>query len=211
MSNSVLDQHIQDYPAINWMLLAQTVEHYSGLGYQQIEVPWCVPESLNVDTKPHTDRSFVQPFGMFSNDPHELVGSAEQGFMYLMQQGRLTPGKYLSVSPCFRFDDYDATHFPWFMKVELCEFLAPDDDHQIALNQMVHQCGVFFDRLMKAPYSFYNQKSKRVECKVVAIQDTFDIEINNIEVGSYGIRSIAGHQYVYGTGLALPRFSIASR
>jgi hypothetical protein len=45
--------------------------------------------------------------------------------------------------------------------------------------------------------------------ELVPIADTYDIEINGIEVGSYGIRSVDDVQYIYGTGLALPRYSTA--
>jgi hypothetical protein len=36
-----------------------------------------------------------------------------------------------------------------------------------------------------------------------------DLMINDIEIGSYGQRSVAGFSWIYGTGLALPRFSQA--
>ena len=34
-----------------------------------------------------------------------------------------------------------------------------------------------------------------------------DILINGIEYGSYGIRTFKDFYYIYGTGVALPRFS----
>jgi hypothetical protein len=37
----------------------------------------------------------------------------------------------------------------------------------------------------------------------------YDLEINGIEVGSYGRREVGDFTWVYGTGLALPRFSQA--
>jgi hypothetical protein len=36
-----------------------------------------------------------------------------------------------------------------------------------------------------------------------------DLYLNGIEVGSYGIRKHNSYQWVYGTGLALPRFDKA--
>lgn len=209
MSKSCLDPHIAKYPLIDWGMLGRAVDHYVGLGFTQIEVPWVVPATLNVDTKPHSNQSFVLPYDMFADTPHELVGSAEQGFMYLIQQNTIDPGKYLSVSPCFRFDVFDSTHFPWFMKIELCVIPESNDKLQSELTSLVNQAASLFDKLCKKPSSFYNEKRRHLECQVVAINDTYDIEINGIEVGSYGIRSISDKQYVYGTGLALPRFTIA--
>ena len=37
----------------------------------------------------------------------------------------------------------------------------------------------------------------------------WDISLNGIEVGSYGYRTYAGHHWIFGTGLALPRMTIA--
>ena len=46
---------------------------------------------------------------------------------------------------------------------------------------------------------------------VVATEEGHDLMLNGIEVGSYGHRSIPGIEtWAYGTGLALPRFSVAS-
>ena len=197
-TQSIIETTFANYPMIDWAMLTHAMAHYQGLGFKQVEVPWCVPESLNIATKPHTNRSFVQTLDMFENQPHELVGSAEQGFQYCIQQGKLQPGKYWSISPCFRFDDFDALHLPWFIKLELCHILDENQDKQTALFHMVSQCAALFDRIGS-------------ECAVVPIGDTYDIEVNGIEVGSYGIREVSNKQYIYGTGLALPRFSIANK
>ncbi len=197
-TKSIIESTYTPYPMIDWVLLTNTSEHYQSLGFRQIEVPWCVPETLNIPTKPHSDRSFVQTIDMFAKQPHELVGSAEQGFQYLIQQGKLQAGKYWSISPCFRVDDYDALHLPWFVKLELCHIVDDTEDKQTALFHIVSQCAAWFDRI--GPVS-----------NIVPIGDTYDIEVNGIEVGSYGIREVAGTSYIYGTGLALPRFSIANK
>jgi hypothetical protein len=42
--------------------------------------------------------------------------------------------------------------------------------------------------------------------KVIETEDGWDLELLGIEVGSYGIRRIGDVQYMYGTGLAEPRF-----
>jgi hypothetical protein len=197
-TESIIEPTFTNYPMIDWGMLMNAMAHYTALGFSQVEVPWCVPETLNLTTKPHTNRSFVQILDMFENQPHELVGSAEQGFQYCIQQGKLQPGKYWSITPCFRFDDFDALHLPWFIKLELCHILDETRDKKTALFQMVIQCAAWFDRI-------------GIESIIVPIGDTYDIEVNGIEVGSYGIREVADTSYIYGTGLALPRFSLANK
>lgn len=36
-----------------------------------------------------------------------------------------------------------------------------------------------------------------------------DIQLDGIEIGSYGVREFLGQHYIYGTALALPRFQQA--
>ena len=194
---SVLSPAFANYPTIDWHLLSSALNYYETLGYKQIETPWAVPEQICASTKPHDDQSFVLDNAKFEGQPHELVGSAEQGFRYLITTGAIAPGKYCSISPCFRVDDYDALHVPWFMKLELCHIIEEGHDLQLALNNMIQQCERYFNEV-------------GVTCHVVEIDDAFDIGVNGIEVGSYGIRIVDGTQYIYGTGLALPRFSIAN-
>jgi hypothetical protein len=49
--------------------------------------------------------------------------------------------------------------------------------------------------------------------KAIVVQptdDCMDLTINGIEVGSYGKREFKNIKWIYGTGLAEPRFSIAN-
>jgi hypothetical protein len=43
--------------------------------------------------------------------------------------------------------------------------------------------------------------------KIVTTSDGYDIEYNGVEIGSYGIRKTSFLEWIYGTGLAEPRFS----
>ena len=193
---SLLSPAFANYPNIDWVLLAKSVAHFQALSYKQVEVPWAVPEQYSSPTRPHCDQSFVLDNAMFESQPHELVGSAEQGFCYLLATGNLEPGKYCSISPCFRVDDFDALHLPWFMKLELCHILDETEDASAELCSMLNQCAAWYDR-------------NGGTCEVVAIDDTFDLNVNGIEVGSYGVRTVGATRYIYGTGLALTRFTIA--
>lgn len=193
---SVLQDSFIKYPLIDWGILHRACTHYSTLGYEQKETPWIIPENYGRTTKPHIDRSFVQNKDMFKNQPHELVGSAEQGFIYLLFNNLLSQGKYFSVSPCFRVDNYDSTHLPWFMKVELLIYSPGNEE-------------IYLKSILQDSLSFFRLNTKNI-CEIISLNDgTYDINLNGIEIGSYGIRNIENIQYVYGTGVALPRFNLA--
>lgn len=82
---------------VNWINLARAHDHYASVGFMPIEVPWFIPRETSNITKPYPeDNTFVLGNGM------ELLGSAEQGFIYLMSQSLLPEGRWMSVSPCFR-------------------------------------------------------------------------------------------------------------
>ena len=184
---------------IDWSLLANAVMFYTRIGYVQIETPWALPVEYMEGTKPHDKQTFVMDSGRFDLQPHELVGSAEQGFSYLLANDLLPEGKYFSVTPCFRDDNYDATHQPWFLKLELFIRNTDPSRHQAGLMRMTAVCKQYFESLTDQ------------ECSIVPLGDTFDIMLNGVEVGSYGIKKSQFGEYIYGTGLALPRFTSARK
>lgn len=187
------------YPLIDWNLLSQAQQFYSNIGYQYCEVPYIIPEQYGKITKPHDDRSFVLNNHLFEEQPHELVGSAEQGFIYLIYQNLLPNKKLHSITPCFRTEQYDKQfHLPWFMKCELFHYSNNIED---CLN------------MLKDAFDFYKQFINTNDSLdiITTSESTWDINLNNIEIGSYGIRNIPHHTFIYGTGLALPRFSVATK
>lgn len=189
---------INSYPTINidWILLAKAVDYYNNHDYYQIETPFAIPEFYHFYTKPHHDQTFVLKDGLFKSHVHELVGSAEQGFIYLLVNNKLDVSKKLfSVTPCFRYDNYDKLHQPWFMKLELFHYSSHEQD----LTNMIDTVKKFYEMHSELPVNIVQTSEK-----------SFDLEINNIEVGSYGFRHIENHTFIYGTGLALPRFSITT-
>lgn len=136
-----------------------------------------------------------------------LVGSAEQGFLSLAIKGFITPGKYQAITPCFRDESFDSTHTKYFMKNEL--FILLDNnltlsagDVQAKVRHVLSDAMSFFESEVSIP----------VTSVVTNFSDTsysVDLEINGIEVGSYGVRS-AGHlTWIYGSGCAEPRMTIA--
>jgi aspartyl-tRNA synthetase len=120
----------------------------------------------------------------------------------------LTPGYYFSISPCFRDNEEDEFHFTDFMKLELC-IVGPSDESAVSrsLERMIQTCLGFFTKEFKGS----TDCRYGVAPTAVRTKDGFDIEINGIEVGSYGFREVkvSGviRRWVYGTGLAEPRFT----
>ena len=113
-----------------------------------------------------------------------------------MLEGKLQYGKYVAASPCFRDEvKCDEIHFPYFFKVELISINSKSPEWD--MDQCIDHAQDFFTA---------NCNDK---IEIVKTKDGFDLNLNNIEIGSYGIRSYEGFQWVYGTGLAEPRFSQA--
>lgn len=185
---------------INWSYINQAVAYYRGLGFKYVEAPWIVsPDSIGV-TLPVGRRHFT------CNDGG-LVGSAEQGFIELMRNGLLSEpdradGLYVAAGPCFRDDDVDLLHQKTFFKVELIRILGlPTGQHeaQYLVKNMAKMAVEFFEDVLGE------------EVVIVETAEGLDIELNDVEIGSYGYREAFGKSWVYGTGLAEPRFSMVSQ
>jgi seryl-tRNA synthetase len=177
---------------INWEFIGKAIKHYTMRGFKYVDVPWVVDnESISI-TMPN-GRSALQTQDGF------LVGSAEQSFIFLALSKKLNPGRYVTCSPCFRDEEPDALHQKQFMKVELIE-LSNNPIRPGAVESMVDEALLFFRSLPMC------HTAKRV-----VTSDGFDIELNNVEIGSYGQRSYRDLHWVYGTGIAEPRLSTVSR
>lgn len=179
---------------IDWHRVSRAVEFYRRCGFTMVETPWRISDDIFNATSPAT----ATPFRCnLTNRPDILVGSAEQGLLAIM--ATLQPGDYMSVSPCFRDNEVDALHFSDFMKVELCR-VAPK--YSVA--------AVMELAMLAAAFA----ESEGVHPGVEETADGMDVSLSGVEIGSYGHRTatIGGlkHSWVYGTGLAEPRFSQAA-
>lgn len=180
-------------PMIDWMRLARAVEFYRQKGYRYIEAPWAVSAETSAITCP-SPKFTAEVAGLGS-----LVGSAEQSFLQLQQEG-LPEGYYMAVTPCFRLGDYeDDLHFPYFMKLELYLNIQEEGARVIAFMKMLQEAGELFREL----------GATKDNLQARPTEEGVDIELNGIEIGSYGLRESANLKWVYGTGLALPRFTQA--
>lgn len=180
-------------PRINWQRVARAVAYYTAIGYQYVEAPWIVGEEALAATLP-PGRT-----GLRTQDG-PLVGSAEQSFLQLMLDGQLSAGRYVAASPCFRDDEVDELHQRTFFKVELIWVLAAEQSAADLVDQTVRDATDFFHQIAPAGSLARPQVGTGV-----------DIELGGVEIGSYGCRQYRGHRWVYGTGLAEPRFSVARK
>ncbi len=182
---------------IDYKLLDQSVHWYTEQGYERIETPWVVSEKIADITLPSDTHANV----IIKNGKRKVfVGSGEQGFLCLINKGFLTPGQYQTVTPCMRNDDFGPYHTKYFMKNELIWFDSnPDSYYPDMLETVIHDAFTFFSQNVS-----YQDLLRRVET-----EEGVDIEYDGIELGSYGIRQCPFVKWVYGTGLALPRFTRA--
>ncbi len=170
---------------IDYEKISEALAYYDRKGFKYVEVPWVVDKNICDITKPENTVSF--PFG-----DKDLVGSAEQSFLHLSLKEGLPPGAYVGASPCFRDEVEDQYHMKYFFKVEL--FDSQDVSYDRLLD-ILHCCHSFF--------------SNYISCTLMKTDIGFDIVAgyNNVELGSYGIRSHQGFDWIYATGCAEPRLT----
>lgn len=194
---------------VDWSLLARAIQFYTSKGYRYVEVPWAVSRASVDITCPNP------AFAAEVNGLGCLVGSAEQSFLHLDLAGKLGRGKFCALTPCFRLGDTeDGLHHPYFMKVELYvnsnkgsgikteggAGVDTSDEPTFALLEMLSVVGQFNK-------SELGEEVERLS--TTPTEEGVDVELNGIEIGSYGIRRHGDHVWVYGTGVADPRFSQA--
>lgn len=195
---------------INYAHLAKAIEFYAAIGYEQIEVDWMIPHRICNATHNHHGGNFVT---LDRNDEERvLVGSAEQGFLHAVVEGRIKPERlYMSVSPCFRRGDIGPINQEWFVKLELSAISLKDKT--LFKHFMMDDAFELF-RVLGAErnrLSLYHEEDLDVakNIDIVHWQD----QNTPMELGSYGYREIEGltdYNFLlhYGTGLALPRFQL---
>lgn len=177
---------------IKWKLVDAALDYYTRAGYQYLEVPWLISKEATNQTLP-IDKEIMEAISPKKSFGC-LVGSAEQSFIQLMLDKKISSGKYCAATPCFRDDDPDELHLTTFFKVELI------DINPIGNN----------DTFAKA-WDFMSLLKGNSDLKFAETSEGTDLMINEIEVGSYGFRQMTDPKisWYYGTGLALPRFTQA--
>ena len=194
-------------------LLINCIAAYKKLDYQLIDVPYHVPHAYVRATLPEGRVALMH------SATDSYVGSAEQSFLLLSNQGKLKPGeRYQALTPCSRDEEPDETHLRVFLKLELFELLRPlgTDDHGVkAIGNIEKQV---INIAQHAHVAYAALVDEDLQCDLVKTDDdislvSYDLYLGGMEIGSYGVRQMpdsTGH-YLYGTGLALPRFEQAHR
>lgn len=171
-------------PRIDYQKIVDATEYYKRLGYIETDVPWILPFKAYNATSPNDRRQFATLDGF-------LNASGEQSFIYLLQEGKELH-KNFCITSCFRDEPVlDDLHQIYFVKLELFIRDATEEN----LKNIIKDAKDFFDQFVETKEIQTGENS----------YDIIDVK-NEIEIGSYGIRKIDGFTFIYGTGLALPRF-----
>ncbi len=206
---------------IDYSLLAKAILFYENAGFKRIEVPWRVTTDILGITKPPgcENKDYI-----IQGTDKGLLASGEQGFLYLANKGVLPPGKYQTLTPCFRNETHDRHHSKQFMKLELIDLLTPSAALEFNENRLIQQEVEGMANLAKRafmalkPNSYLHNKMHIINAynddpvAMPASQQrdiVITMESGDVELGSYGARKTSFAAWVYGTGLAEPRFSKA--
>lgn len=182
---------------IDYHKIAQSVDYYNNLNYQQIEAPWWVSKETVKITKP--DGITENQLYFLETNKKCLVASGEQSYLYLAIKGRLPKGSYQTVTPCFRDESIDWLHRKCFIKNELIIVEAFKKDN---LDKIILDAFKFFETQVP------NKNLLRViETQEKTSKISFDILYDDIELGSYGYRYCEFLEWIYGTGCAEPRLT----
>lgn len=173
---------------IDYNNIHKSIEYYSKNGFQRIESPWTVSEYISNITKPKDRTNFT-----LEHNKKVLVASGEQSFLYLYLKNFLPKGKFQTVTPCFRDEMFDLWHTKYFIKNEL---IITDNVNLKSLLYVIDIAAGFFSQLIGESVDI-----------IKIDNDSYDISYRNIELGSYGIRSVEFLTWIYATGCAEPRLS----
>lgn len=190
---------------ISYKNLHDAYVHYLACGFQRIETPWWVTEEISNITKPEGCDSYKLDI----NDKC-LVASGEQSFLYMINKGQLPYGRYQTITPCFRNEHFDSYHSKYFMKLELIYVIGPQNFNikDYLLTSVITDAKLFFSKYIDVDEIETNQSEH--DKTIVPGTSTFDIVTKDgLELGSYGIRQCDFATWIYGTGVAEPRFSKA--
>lgn len=184
---------------IDYEMIGDAIHFYSAIGFSRLESPWLVTKEIADITAPPGSSTYIVQKDTETKQK-VFVASGEQSLLYLINKGFLAEeGKVQTVTPCMRNDAFDETHTKYFMKLELMNY-SIDNDLSSSSN---------VDRMIESALTYFKCHVPRSDLKVVenAEQGSYDIMLDEIEIGSYGYRTCLFCNWIYGTGLAEPRFS----
>lgn len=159
-----------------------------------------VPALVDPDVMGHTCPQDALDGRLYGRFPDTVVASAEQSLIQLDKDGELEPGWWMALTPCYRREPVlDETHLPVFLKLELMRLGKPGQEyHKLDAEWIAQRFRAFLLENYGLPTN------------LLETEEGFDVMYEDLELGSYGVRkTMTGKSYVYGTGLAEPRASIA--
>jgi hypothetical protein len=195
---------------LQYVRLLEAREYYERCGFKYIDVPWAVSRDAVLMTRPPVIQG--EPFSYTAGGiGFYPVASAEQSFLQMQidatNAGSPITGSFCAITPCFRNEAVlDDLHQPYFMKLELISW---DKTSAEDLNKMIAGARLFIEN---DAAGLWVDVIKNNDPDPIARHQTYDIVAKHtrIELGSYGIRQ---HEkvgrWLYGTGLAEPRYSYA--
>jgi hypothetical protein len=185
------------------LLLHLALQWWQTQGFVYVDLPWMVPSRFADAHRPSFCRDVPTLHGSF-------VGSGEQSFLMLREQGLLAgdaPG-FIGWTPCLRDEPVlDETHQHGFMKAEWYVPLrsAEVSGWRARLDELLGAQEMMFGAVALYSEGPIGLRIEREESGAAQ----HDLLIGGLEVGSYGLRHFEGQSYIYGTALALPRFTQA--
>ncbi len=163
------------------------VLYYKERGYKEADFPYYANiEAINV----------TMPKGNIAL-PHigdtAYVGSAEQSFIDCILNDEAYEGSFMAFSPCHRDEQHLSSKTNLiFSKLELYSTEVPYIDILLDAKEfIIREYGILRDNIEK-----------------VKTKDGCDLMLNGVELGSYGMRTVNGFTYAYGTGITFPRWNI---
>jgi hypothetical protein len=191
---------------LHYQHLIHAIKYYEKAGFKWLDVPWTVSKEVLYLTRP----VWIQgepPTYIAGGQEMCPVASAEQSYLQMQMDaiaaGQPMTGSYVTMSPCFRNEAVlDELHLPYFMKVELISW---DKTTHEDLSKMVAHARLLFEE------NLWVDCIKNTDPDPIGVA-AFDLITANtgIELGSYGIREHPKvGRWLYGTGLAEPRYSTA--
>jgi hypothetical protein len=190
------------FPANSLLLLHLAIQWWQTQGFAYVDLPWVVPGGYAAAHRPAFCRDIATQHGSF-------VGSGEQSFLMLREKGLLAGGApgYIGWTPCLRDEVLDETHQHGFMKAEWYVPLARVEvtgwrerlAELLAAQEMMFRAVALY---AEGPIGL------RIDREESGAAQS-DLVVAGLEVGSYGLRHFNGQSYIYGTALALPRFTQA--
>lgn len=189
---------------IDYKNISDSIDFYKTKGFVRVESPWTVTPEISNITKP--EEAGVE--WKIEHNGKVLVASAEQSFLYLYLKEFLPFGSFQSVTPCFRFENFDQLHTKYFIKNEL--IVTGNEVRQSKLIEIMKNATEFFkSKLSDKKITVVETKPRNTSSMKEYMSYDIVVEINGdqIELGSYGIRECSYLKWIYGTGCAEPRLS----